>query len=109
MKFYESYHKAQAALEMGLTKDGEGLRHHFEDTKLKRLLLHIVKDTEVRRITLGTIEPLIAYEEKREMDLIDTFIAYNKHNGNVNKAARALKLHRQSHLKRHVKIENLPN
>lgn len=109
MKFYESYHKAQAALEMGLTKDGEGLRHHFEDTKLKRLLLHIVKDTEVRRITLGTIEPLIAYEEKREMDLIDTFIAYDKHNGNVSQAARALNLHRQSLLYRLRKIESLTN
>jgi len=109
MKFHESYQKANAALEMGIEKKSVGFRHHFSDTKLKRLLLQVAKDPAVKHITLRTIKPLIDYEKDRDIDLIETFIAYDNHHGNVSQAARTLNLHRQSLLYRLRKIEDLTN
>src|SRR5690625_3415823 len=105
MQFHESYKKASSALDLGRKQKGLGKRVSFEDTQLNRLLLNLADNEEVRDITLTTIAPLIEYEEKREMDLIDTFIAYDNQNGNVSQAARILNLHRQSLLYRLRKIE----
>lgn len=58
---------------------------------------------------MSTILPLVEYDEKREMDLINTFIVYNENAGNVSQAARVLNLHRQSLLYRLRKIESLTN
>jgi len=107
MQFHESYKKASSALDLGRKQKGLGKRVSFEDTQLNRLLLNLADNEEVRDITLTTIAPLIEYEEKREMDLIDTFIAYDNQNGNVSQAARILNLHRQSLLYRLRKIEGL--
>src|SRR5699024_295531 len=84
-----------------------GTRISFEDTQLNRLLLHLANHQEVKDITLATIAPLIDYQEEREIELIDTFIAYQNQNGNVSQAARVLNLHRQSLLYRLKKIESL--
>ncbi len=107
MEFHRSYKKAISALDLGLKQKNPGERISFEDTQLNRLLLHLANNPEVRDITLSTIAPLIEYEKKREMDLIDTFIAYDNQNGNVSQAARVLNLHRQSLLYRLRKIESL--
>lgn len=107
MQFYESFQKANAALDIVRKQKEPGQRISFEDTKLNRLLLHLAHNQEVHDITLATLAPLIDYEEKREMDLIDTFIAYDNQNGNVSQAARVLNMHRQSLLYRLRKIESL--
>ena len=109
MQFHESYKKALSALEMALKRKEPGARVSFEDTQLNRLLLHLANHEEVKHITLSTIAPLIDYEEEREIELIDTFIAYQNQNGNVSQAARVLNLHRQSLLYRLKKIESLTN
>ena len=109
MEFHESYNKALSALEMALKENGSGNRVSFEDTQLNRLLLHLANHKDVKEITLSTIAPLIEYEKEREIELIDTFIAYQNQNGNVSQAARVLNLHRQSLLYRLKKIESLTN
>ncbi|MCG5102415.1 PucR family transcriptional regulator [Oceanobacillus alkalisoli] len=109
MTFHESYKKANSALDLGLKQKKPGDRMDFQDTQLNRLLLHLANHPEIKEITLSTIAPLIEYEEKRRMDLIDTFIAYDNQNGNVSQAARILHLHRQSLLYRLKKIESLTN
>lgn len=109
MQFYESYQKANAALDIGKKQKLAGQRISFDDTKLNRLLLHLANNQEVRDITLNILQPLIEYEKKREMNLIDTFIAYDNQNGNVSQAARVLNMHRQSLLYRLRKIESLTN
>ena len=108
-QFYESFQKANSALDIGRKQKDPGQRINFDDTKLNRLLLHLANNQEVHDITLTTIAPLIEYEKKREMDLIDTFIAYDNQNGNVSQAARVLNMHRQSLLYRLRKIESLTN
>jgi purine catabolism regulator len=109
MQFHESYKKAHAALDLARKQKDPQQRMSFADTQLNRLLLHLVHDEEVRAMTLATIAPLIEYEEKREMDLIQTFITYDNQNGNVSQAARVLNLHRQSLLYRLRKIESITN
>lgn len=109
MLFHESYKKAKSALDMGRKQKGPGNRVDFTDTRMNQLLLNLAHNDEVQQLTLETITPLIEYDKKRDMDLIETFIAYNKQNGNVSQTARILNLHRQSLLYRLRKIETLTN
>ncbi|ARF17097.1 PucR family transcriptional regulator [Sporosarcina ureae] len=108
-KFSDSFQKAQAALEMGRSQRGTGKRLDFDETQISRLLLSLAINEEVQDITLSTISALVKYDEKRDMDLINTFIAYNYNNGNVSQTAREMNLHRQSLLYRLRKIETLTN
>lgn len=105
--FHQSFQKAKSALDMGRTQIGIGKRRNFEETRINRLLLSLAINEEVQEITASTISPLVEYDEKRDMDLINTVIAYNKNNGNVSQTARELNLHRQSLLYRLRKIESL--
>src|SRR5699024_11813285 len=73
------------------------------------LLVHYTNKKELKTITIATLKTFVDYEKKREMELIDTFIAYDNQNGNVSQAARVLNLHRQSLLYRLRKIESLTN
>jgi PucR family transcriptional regulator, purine catabolism regulatory protein len=107
--FANSFQKAKAALEMGRSQRGIGKRTYFDETQINRLLLNLAGNEEVRDITLSTVSPLVEYDEKREMDLIKTFVTYNNNNGNVSQTARELNLHRQSLLYRLRKIESLTN
>src|SRR5690625_7910757 len=107
MKLDESFHKANSALDIEHKQKDPVKLINFDDTKLNRLLLHLANNQEVRDITLTTLEPLIEYEKKREMDLIDTFIVYDNQNGNVSQAARVLNMHSQSLIYRLRKIETL--
>lgn len=105
--FANSFQKATAALEMGRTQRGIGKRTYFDETQMNRLMLNLAGNEEVIDITISTVSPLVEYDEKREMDLIKTFITYNNNNGNVSQTARELSLHRQSLLYRLRKIESL--
>lgn len=105
--FSHSYKKAKAALDMGRTQIGIGKRVNFDETLINRLLLNLALNREVQEIMASTISPLIEYDEKRDMDLVNTFIGYNRNSGNVSQTARDLNLHRQSLLYRLRKIESL--
>lgn len=105
--FKNSYQKAKAALDMGRGQVGIGKRTHFDDTQLSSLFVHLVANEEVKQIILSVISPLLAYDEGKGMDLIQTFSVYRNTSGNVSKTARELNLHRQSLLYRLRKIESL--
>lgn len=105
--FQESYQNANLAFKIGRGKNGPGHRMMYKDTRVDRLLLNIVQTPEIKEIIMSTIHPLVEYEAQRNMDLIDTFSAYNQCNGNVSQTARVLNLHRQSLLYRLRKIESL--
>ncbi|MBM7609305.1 purine catabolism regulator [Lysinibacillus composti] len=105
--FSHSFKKAKAALDMGRKQIGIGKRVNFDETRMNRLLLNLAINAEVKEIMAATILPLVEYDEKRDMDLINTFIGYNRNSGNVSQTARDLNLHRQSLLYRLRKIESL--
>lgn len=103
----ESYQHAALALQIGRRKKGIGHRMLYENTRVDRILLTLVKNKEMEEIITSTIEPLVHYDRQRQMDLIGTVSAYNHYHGNVSQTARALNLHRQSLLYRLRKIESL--
>jgi purine catabolism regulator len=105
--FAESFHHACVALNIGRRKKGTGHRMLYEHTRVDRVLFNLVKNKEMKEIIMYTIEPLVQYDQQRNMDLVGTFSEYNKFHGNVSQTARSLNLHRQSLLYRLRKIESL--
>ncbi len=105
--FHQSYEEAKVALSIGHNQTGDSNRTFFDDTRMNRLLMALSQEKEIEGIVGETLQRLIEYDEKRQTDLIHTFIIYNKYNSNVSKAARELNLHRQSLLHRLRNIEQL--
>ncbi|MBO1510611.1 PucR family transcriptional regulator [Metabacillus bambusae] len=105
--FAESYQHANIALKIGRRKKGTGHRMMYENTRVDRVLLNLAQNNEMKEVIMSTIEPLVHYDDQRNMDLIGTISAYNKFHGNVSQTARSLNLHRQSLLYRLRKIESL--
>ncbi|ADU31603.1 PucR family transcriptional regulator [Evansella cellulosilytica] len=105
--FHNSYEEAKTALKIGKQQKGLGERTFFSDTRINRLLMAISQEDAIATIVKDTLQPLLDYDEKRQTDLIYTFIIYNKYKGNVSQTARALNLHRQSLLHRLRNIESL--
>ncbi|WLR48701.1 PucR family transcriptional regulator ligand-binding domain-containing protein [Halobacillus litoralis] len=104
--FHKSYEEAETALKIGQQHE-EGERTFFSDTRMNRLLMALSHEEEIGAIVSDTLEKLIDYDQKRQTELIHTFMVYNKYNSNVSQTARALNLHRQSLLHRLRNIEHL--
>jgi purine catabolism regulator len=105
--FKKGYQHAKVALDIGRKKKGPGYRVLYENTIVDRVLLNLAANDEMKEVIEATISPIVEYDEQRNMDLINTFTAYNQYHGNVSQTARALSLHRQSLLYRLRKIETL--
>ncbi|TGB02823.1 PucR family transcriptional regulator [Halobacillus salinus] len=104
--FHERYKEASMARRIG-RQQTESSRTFYHHTRMNRLLMALSTKEEIDQIIEETLTLLIEYDEKRQTDLIHTFMIYNKHNSNVSKAARELNLHRQSLLHRLRNIEQL--
>ncbi|SFK58767.1 purine catabolism regulatory protein [Halobacillus dabanensis] len=104
--FHKSYEEAATALKIGKQHE-EGERTFFSDTRMNRLLMALSHEKEIGEIVQDTLEKLIDYDQKRQTELIHTFMVYNKYNSNVSQTARAMNLHRQSLLHRLRNIEHL--
>ena len=105
--FKESYQNAKVALNICRNKKGIGNRVMYENTRVDRVLLNLFQNPEMKEIIMTTVEPLLEYNNQRNLDLIETISTYNHYQGNVSKTAKALFLHRQSLLYRLRKIEEL--
>ncbi|RWZ58761.1 PucR family transcriptional regulator [Halobacillus fulvus] len=105
--FHQSYEEASTALRIGKQQLEDDGRTFFSDTRMNRLLMALSHEKEIESIVEDTLERLIEYDQKRQTDLIHTFIVYNKLNSNVSQTARELNLHRQSLLHRLRNIEQL--
>ncbi|MFC7060931.1 PucR family transcriptional regulator [Halobacillus seohaensis] len=105
--FHKSYNQAVTAHNIGRQQHEIGERTFFSDTRMNRLLMALSHEKEIEEIVKNTLHKLIDYDQKRQTDLIHTFIIYNKFNSNVSQTARALNLHRQSLLHRLRNIEQL--
>lgn len=105
--FKESYQNAKIALNISRNKKGIGNRVMYENTRIDRVLLSLYQNPEMQDIIKSVIEPLVEYNEQRNLDLINTISTYTRYQGNVSQTARALFLHRQSLLYRLRKIEEL--
>ncbi|SDH43237.1 PucR family transcriptional regulator [Alteribacillus bidgolensis] len=105
--FHTGFQEAYSALDIGRRQKGEGYISTYADTRFDRALLALAENEELRKITDIIIAPLQKYSRERNIDLVHTFMVYNRHRGNVSQTARELNLHRQSLLYRLRKIETL--
>ncbi|WP_148040409.1 PucR family transcriptional regulator [Brevibacillus fluminis] len=105
--FHQSFNDARIALDIGIHQKGPGNRSTFTNTGIFRALNSLANSPEIQEITLSTIGSLLVYDQHKELDLVETLIAYIRNQMNVSQTSRALNLHRQSLLYRLRKIESL--
>lgn len=93
---YRSGNEARLALNVG-EAEGRALLA-FEDTGSYRLLLGAMSEDprELERFYAETIEPLSAYDEQYETELVTTVEAYLDNDGNVAATAKQLFTHRHT-------------
>jgi len=93
---YRAGNEARLAVNVG-EAEGRPLLA-FEDTGAYRLLLPAMSDDpgELRRFFAETIEPLAAYDDQYETDLVTTVEAYLDNDGNVAATAKQLFTHRHT-------------
>ncbi|MHB1810495.1 MAG: PucR family transcriptional regulator [Solirubrobacteraceae bacterium] len=91
---------ASEALLAANVADGEDSEQPlaFEDTGAYRLLLSTMSENpgELRRFYSETVEPLVAYDEQYETDLLQTLETFLDADGNVAKTAQRLFTHRHT-------------
>ena len=70
----------------------------FEDTGAYRLLLPAMSEdpAELERFYAETVEPLVAYDDQYETELVATVEAYLDNDGNVAATAKQLFTHRHT-------------
>jgi DNA-binding PucR family transcriptional regulator len=93
---YRAGQEARLAANVG---EAEGLTQlAFEDTGAYRLLLPAMSEdpAELERFYAETVEPLVAYDDQYETDLVKTVEAYLDHDGNVAATAQKLYTHRHT-------------
>jgi DNA-binding PucR family transcriptional regulator len=93
-------HRAgQEALLAANVGEAEGARVlAFDDTGAYRLLLPAMSEdpAELERFYSETVEPLVAYDEQYETDLVATLETYLENDGNVAATAQQLFTHRHT-------------
>jgi sugar diacid utilization regulator len=93
------YRAAQEALLAANVGEAEGTRVlAFEDTGAYRLLLPAMSEdpAELERFYSETVEPLVAYDEQYETELVPTVETYLENDGNVAATAQQLYTHRHT-------------
>jgi sugar diacid utilization regulator len=93
---YRAGHEARLAANVG---EAEGARLlAFEDTGAYRLLLPAMSEdpAELERFYAETVEPLVAYDEQYETELLTTLETYLDNDGNVAATAQRLFTHRHT-------------
>ena len=93
---YRAGQEARLAANVG-EAEGERLLA-FEDTGAYRLLLPAMSEdpAELERFYSETVEPLVAYDEQYETELVTTVETYLENDGNVAATAQQLFTHRHT-------------
>jgi DNA-binding PucR family transcriptional regulator len=93
------YRAGQEALLAANVGEAEGSRLlAFEDTGAYRLLLPAMSEdpAELERFYSETVEPLVAYDEQYETELVSTVETYLENDGNIAATAQQLFTHRHT-------------
>jgi sugar diacid utilization regulator len=93
---YRSGNEARLAVNVGEAEGNPLLA--FEDTGAYRLLLPAMSEDprELERFYAETVEPLVAYDDQYETELVATVEAYLDNDGNVAATAKQLFTHRHT-------------
>ncbi|MTD46543.1 hypothetical protein GKE82_20185 [Conexibacter sp. W3-3-2] len=89
---------SEALLAANVAEGGEQPLLAFEETGAYRLLLSAMSEdpAELQRFYAETVEPLVAYDEQYETDLVQTVEAFLEADGNVAGTAQRLFTHRHT-------------
>lgn len=79
----------------------------FDQLGIYKLLSHEVLRDEIREFYESTILPLVAYDAKRDTDLVKTLEVYFEMNGNLKKMSEALFTHYNTILYRITRIKEI--
>ncbi|MGH2544681.1 MAG: helix-turn-helix domain-containing protein [Ardenticatenaceae bacterium] len=88
--------EAQDALFLGLRLFGEGNCFLHREMGLYRLLRHLQGTDDLEHFLRDTLDPLIAYDDQHQTELLDTLQTLLEQGGNISATAKALHLHRNS-------------
>jgi len=93
---YRAGNEARLAVNVGEAEGRTVLA--FEDTGAYRLLLPAMSEdpAELERFYSETVEPLVAYDEQYETELVSTVETYLENDGNVAASAQQLYTHRHT-------------
>ena len=103
-EFERAAREAQLALNVGEAEGRSPIA--FEDTGAYRLLLGTTSE-ELHRFYSETVEPLVAYDEQYETDLVATVEAYLDSDANVPATAKKMFTHRHTIRYRLERIRDL--
>lgn len=90
---------AEALLAANVAEGGQGeVPLAFEETGAYRLLLSTMSENpgELQRFYAETVEPLVAYDDQYETDLLQTLESFLELDGNVARTAQRLFTHRHT-------------
>lgn len=97
MELSETYREARQALIIGsMIYSNKEFTLGYGELGVKRLLYLVYDHPELERFYKEILEPLEAYDEEWETELVDTLKVYLEHGANLNSAARALFIHRHT-------------
>jgi DNA-binding PucR family transcriptional regulator len=105
--FPDGYQAAQNALRIGLQLHGAQSVTYASDTLLAQLLLRIAKEGESYRLRERYLKPLEDYQTSTGVNILETLRIYFEMQGDTSKAARRLKIHRQTLLHRLGKLQEI--
>jgi DNA-binding PucR family transcriptional regulator len=71
------------------------------------LLFDAERSPDLDRFLGDTIEPLLAYDQRRSAQLVATLTAYFHHSGNLARTAAALHVHVNTLLKRLARVDTI--
>lgn len=88
----------EALLAANVAESGDGEALAFEETGAYRLLLSAMSEdpAELQRFYADTVEPLVAYDNQYDTDLVKTLEAFLEADGNVAGTAQRLFTHRHT-------------
>ncbi|MCK8059451.1 MULTISPECIES: PucR family transcriptional regulator [unclassified Fusibacter] len=81
----------------------------FDELGIYKLLSHDVLRDELTEFYQASIEPLVAYDKKRDTDLVKTLEIYFEMNGNLKKMSESLFTHYNTILYRITRIKEITN
>jgi len=106
---YMAYKEADAALQIGNTKDNMFWYYHFTDYALDYMLTKCTEEISVQDLCLPGLVRLMAYDRENGTNYVNVLKIFMDCKYNVTHASKKLYIHRTTLLKHLKKIESLAN
>ncbi|WJH37016.1 helix-turn-helix domain-containing protein [Paenibacillus sp. CC-CFT747] len=99
--------EAREAVEIGPRVFPDKTLFFFEDMRYHRLIKLIAEHDKLKTALLHFLEPLLAYDQKNQSQLLDTLIHYFRCNGSIKETSQVLFCHYNSVVYRMERIQQV--